>query len=84
MRDRTFVPVKVVNGVRWGDLAAISHAHEICGESVKRKEENFTFAGQHRVRLYVFKKNVHWRPLGQELDISAVVPDVPPRRNQQR
>jgi hypothetical protein len=60
-------------------------AHEICCESGKLKNENFSFSGGHRVRLYQFKKNVHWRiPDGAELDISNVVPDNARRRNQRR
>jgi hypothetical protein len=74
--------VKVVGSTRWGDLASLANAHEIIGEKCQLVEENFTFAGQHRVRLYRFKKNVHFKiPEGTTLDIAAVVPgQVPPRR----
>ena len=85
MRERIIVSVKVVNGERWGDLAVIGHAHEICGETVKLKNENFSFADGHRVRLYTFKKNVHWKiPAGATLDITDVAPGTAPRRQQQR
>lgn len=84
MRRRVFVSVKMVNGERWGDLSAIAPTHDICGERVDCIDSKFTFAGQHRVRLYRFRKNVHWR-LPQEaieLDISAVPVAQVPRRTQ--
>jgi hypothetical protein len=76
MRDRINVSIKKVNGEDWGDLNAIGLTHEICGEIVKRKEENYSFAGGHRVRLYQFKKNVHWKipAEGQLIDIGDVIP----------
>lgn len=75
MKPRISVPVKVVGGDQWAELHLFGLVHEICGEEVKLLKENFTFAGQHRVRLYKFKKNVHWKvPLGTKLDIEAVVP----------
>ena len=84
-RDTIKVTVKVVNGERWGDLSAIASAHDICGETVRCSDQNFPFAGQHRVRLYHFKKNVHWRiPIGVELDISGVQPEAAPRRQPRR
>ena len=85
MRSRIPVPVKIVNGERWGDLAALATSHEICAEKVNPKG-NISFAGQHRVRLYKFTKNVHWKiPTGVELDISEVLPaSVPTRRGQRR
>ena len=77
------IPVKVVNGEQWGDLTVYGLSHEVCGERVDPKNQNFSFAGGHRVRLYSFKKNVHWRiPRGQELNITDVVPEVAPRRQQ--
>lgn len=79
------VPVKTVNGEQWGELSVYALAHEFCGEDVKMKKENFTFAGGHRVRLYSFKKNVHWKiPVGQELNISDVTPENAPRRQAPR
>jgi hypothetical protein len=79
------VPIKVVAGERWGQLNYFGDAHLICGEVVKQKNENFSFAGGHRVRLFSFKKNVHWRipeDFPMELDIASVAPAVPPRRKQ--
>jgi hypothetical protein len=85
MRSRVFVPIKVVNGENWGDLASFSTSHEICGERVDPRKD-ISFAGGHRVRLYKFTKNVHWKiPTGVELDISEVPPaSAPPRRTQRR
>jgi hypothetical protein len=80
------VPVKIVGGERWGHLSALGDAaHFICGEDVWKKDENFSFAGGHRVRLYAFKKNVHWKiPEGVSLDISGVpAATSAPRRQQQ-
>lgn len=80
MRDRLSVSLKVFGSHKWGDLNAFGLTHEIVGETVSMKDQNFTFIGGHRVRLYSFKKNVHWRiPMGTELDISEVkpTPDVP-------
>ena len=75
MADHVRVPVKVVGTERWGQLSLLSDAHLICGETVKLKDEKYSFAGQHRVRLYSFKKNVHWKiPEGVSLDITAVPP----------
>ena len=85
MAERVFLPVKIVNGAKWADLCVYGHSHEICGESVKPKAESFSFAGGHRVRLYSFKKNVHWKiPEGTQLDISGVAGAAPPRRQQGR
>lgn len=83
MRDRVSVPVRMVDGERWGDLNVLASTHEICGEVVKCKNEKFSFAGQHRVRLFQFKKNVHWKiPEGIDLDITNVLPGAAPRRRQ--
>lgn len=67
---------------RWGALAFLAEQHEICGETVRMKEEGHSLFGQHRVRLYTFKKNVYWKiPAGVEVDISNVNPaSGPPRR----
>jgi hypothetical protein len=84
--DHVRIPVRMVNGVKWGNLSAISDTHEVVGEKVTKVEENFTFSGQHRVRLYRFRKNVHWRiPAGVAMfDISAVSVSDPPRRPQRQ
>jgi len=81
MADHVRVPVKVIGTDRWGELNLLGDAHLICGETVKLKDENFSFAGQHRVRLYSFKKNVHWKiPEGISLDVTAVAAAAAPRR----
>jgi hypothetical protein len=84
MSDHVRVPVKKVGSERWGQLSALSDAHLICGETVKLKDDNYSFAGQHRVRLYSFKKNVHWKiPEGITLDVTGVTPAATaPRRTQ--
>lgn len=84
MRKRISVPVKVVNNEDWGDLQALSsQAHEICGYDV-RQLKDMSFAGQHRMRLYRFKGNVHWRiPSGVPYDVTDVQPGKAPRRQRQ-
>jgi hypothetical protein len=85
MADHVRVPIKIVGTERWGQLSAFGDAHSICGEVVKLKNENFSFAGGHRVRLYSFKKNVHWKiPEGLSLDIAAVPAATAPRRTQRQ
>ena len=75
------VPVKKVNNELWGRLSAFGSRHAFCGEVIRLKNENFSFAGEHRVRLYSAEGNVHWRiPQGVKLDISQVAPAKPPRR----
>jgi len=77
------LPVKRVGSDHWAELGAVAPqwTHEICGEDVRLKDHNYSFAGGHRVRLYKFKKNVHWKiPTGVQLDISGVAPAQPPRR----
>jgi hypothetical protein len=77
MAETISIPIKVVNGVKWGDLSALGLAHEVCGETFKSKPD-LSFAGGHRVRLYYVKKNVHWRvSTGIEVDIAAVEPATP-------
>ena len=85
MAKRICLPVKRVGQDEWAEISAVAPqwTHEICGEDVRPKDLGFSFAGQHRVRLYKFKKNVHWKiPTGVvTLDISAVpVANPPPRR----
>jgi hypothetical protein len=84
MASHVRVPVKVIGTDRWGQLNLLGDTHLICGESVKLRDENYSLAGQHRVRLYTFKKNVHWKiPEGISLDVAAVAPaTTPPRRSQ--
>jgi hypothetical protein len=81
MAEQVRVPVKIVGTERWGQLSLLGDAHLICGETVQLKDSNFSFAGVHRVRLYSFKKNVHWKiPADISLDIAAVNPAPAPRR----
>lgn len=81
MASTVKVPVKVVNGITWGDLNALSVSHEIVAEEVYTQNPNYSFQGGHRVRKLKLKKNVHWAiPDGMELDISAV--PVEPARKQ--
>lgn len=75
------VPVKKVNSQPWGQLSLFGNQHEFCGEKIRLRDQNFSFAGGHRVRLYVAKGNVHWRiPEGVQLDITQVELANPPRR----
>ena len=89
MAKTVTVPVKVVGGSQWADLSALAptHTHQICAEQCKLQDNQYSFQGGHRVRLWGFKKNVHWRlPIGTELDIEDVAPaDGPaPRRHVRR
>lgn len=83
MKERVRVPVRQVGKDKWGHLSAVySGSHYICGEEAKKVNHNYSFVGQHRVRLYRFKKNVHWKlPSGVELEISSVPAANPPRRH---
>jgi hypothetical protein len=79
--DHVRVPVRLVNNARWGALAYLGETHEICAEKGDCIDQKFSFAGQHRVRLWRFRKNVHWKiPTGVDLDISGVQRAAPPRR----
>jgi len=76
------VPVKKVGKEEWGDLSVFGHSHEFVGEVCKLKDDKYSFAGGHRVRLYLFKKNVHWRIAATEFDISDVPPAEAARKKQ--
>ena len=79
------VRVRTVNNKNWGWLALLSERHEFCGEDIRPLNQNYSFADGHRVRLYVAKKNVHWRiPDGIALDIEGVPAANPPRRSQRQ
>jgi hypothetical protein len=81
MANHVRVPIKILGKERWGQLCLLGDSHLICGEAVKLKDENFSFAGGHRVRLYAFKKNVHWKiPDEVAFDIADVTPATSPRR----
>lgn len=74
------IPIKVIKGVKWGDLNSLCLSHVIVAEH-HQIEENYSFQGGHRVRRFKLKKNVHWLiPVdGVDLDITAVT-DSPPRK----
>jgi hypothetical protein len=84
MANHVQIPVKVIGTERWGMLSWLGvDTHLVCGESVKLKDEQFSFAGGHRVRLFLFKKNVAFKvPEGVPLDIAGVPPANAPRRSQ--
>jgi hypothetical protein len=86
MTETITLPIKKVNGERWAEISAhgASVTHFICGERVDQASD-LSFAGGHRVRLYKFKKNVHWKiPVGIELDIADLAPAQAPRRQGRR
>ena len=68
------VPVKTIGTENWGRLNHFGRSHIIVAEDFDLKDANFSFAGQHRVRRYKVKGNVHWQiPTGGKLyNISAV------------
>jgi hypothetical protein len=81
MAEHFKVPIRDVRGEKWGALAYLHQTHEICGEDVRSINDRFTFAGNHRVKLFRFKKNVYWRiPKEIIADISQVQPEIAPRR----
>jgi hypothetical protein len=83
--SRVRIPVKKWDGGEWGEISALGPTltYEIVGEDVRLHKEKYTFSGGHRVRLFKFKKNVHFRlPEGTKLDITAVPDGVPPPRRQ--
>jgi hypothetical protein len=80
------VPIKTLNGIQWADLSVHgpSATHIVCGEQTWGEGDISLFGG-HRVRSVKFKKNVHWRVLtGFDVDIAAVPPPEPPRRQVKR
>lgn len=81
MTEKICIPIREVRGEKWGALSYLGPNHEIVGEDVKCVNYRYSFAGNHRVQLYRFKKNVHWRlPKGVDLDISEVDKLRPRRR----
>lgn len=84
MRERIRIPIRVVNGEKWADLNSLGKKHLFCGYKISKKDDKFSFAGGHRVRLYSADGNVHFKiPTGIELDISNVSRSrLPPRRRQ--
>jgi hypothetical protein len=82
MSKKLSVPIKTIGAEEWAQLSAFGKDHIFCAEDFRVKEQNYTFAGQHRVRLISLKKNVHWKiPTGTPLDVAEVPPaGAPPRR----
>ena len=79
MTDFFSLPVKVHDKHRWGCLALLGKDHEICGETCHVVNENYSFAGGHRVRIYRIKKNVYWKIPGPLVaDIKNVAPPTIP------
>lgn len=73
MTQSLIIPVKEVRGDKWGCLDRLCDDHEIVGYDFKLKNDQYSFAGGHRVRLYKVKGNVHFRvPIGVTFDISSV------------
>jgi hypothetical protein len=82
--DRITLPVKKFRSDRWAEVCALapSLTYSIVGERCDLADANFSFIGGHRVRLYKFKKNVHFMvPTGVQIDISNVPSAAAPRRN---
>jgi hypothetical protein len=75
-------PITTVGNEDWACLSALAETHEFCAENFRLKNESYPFAGQHRVRLYSARKNVHWKiPKEVSVDISEVAPaGQPPLR----
>jgi hypothetical protein len=80
------VPIKTVGTEEWAQLCVFGKDHIVCAEDYRLKDQNYTFAGQHRVRLLSLKKNVHWKiPAGTYLDVTEVpAAGAPPRRQPTR
>lgn len=81
------LPTKVVSQRLWAEVSSLgpSLTYEVVGEVVHPVNDMYSFAGGHRVRLYRFKKNVHFRvPDGVEINISSVAPAEPARRQPPR
>lgn len=83
MSNRISIPYCVHDGWRWARLSLFGKDHHICAEDLTVVDNKYTFLGQHRVRLYKLKKNVHWR-IPEQYDISGVPPAEPPRRQPHR
>jgi hypothetical protein len=86
MPKKLSVPIKTIGADEWAQLTVFAKDHIFCAEECRVKEQNYTFAGQHRVRLISLKKNVHWKiPVGTPLDVTEVPPaGAPPRRQPNR
>jgi hypothetical protein len=86
--DRIAVPIRIYNGEKWGALTYIACGRplEVVAEQFEQKKENFSLFGQHRVRLFKLKANIHFKLPADAvtLDISGVPAAVqpPPTRRQ--
>ena len=82
------VPIRVYNGEKWGALSYIKGGRilEVVAEQFEHKKDNFSLFGQHRVRLYKLKANIHFKIPTEAvtLDISGVPAAVQPPRRQGR
>lgn len=68
------VPIRVVNGEKWGNLSVFGKDHQFVGTRFRQLKDT-SFLNQHGTRLIELKQMVHWRiPTGTELDISDVNP----------
>jgi hypothetical protein len=82
MSEHVRIPVREYGREKWGWLSALCPDHEIVGYDFKMVDQNYSFVGGHRVRLYKIKGNVHFKiPSGIEFDISAVAPAAPRRQD---
>jgi len=85
MKERIRVPIRIVNGQKWGHLGAFCTNHEVCADDFRLKDNKFSFANGHRVRLYKVSGTVHFKvPAGTKLDITDVTPRELPRRQQRQ
>jgi hypothetical protein len=85
--DKIVVPIRMYNGEKWGALTYIACGRplEVVAEQFEQKKDNFSLFGQHRVRLFKLKANIHFKlpPDAVTLDISNVPASTqPPTRRQ--
>jgi hypothetical protein len=81
MSERVSIPIRLHKNQKWGWLSAICPDHEIVGYDFKLVDAQYSFLGDHRVRLYKVKGNVHFKiPTGARFDISAVPAAAPQQR----
>lgn len=81
--SRVSLPVKKHDKADWAEISSLGPTltYYVVGEKVDCADQNYSFIGGHRLRKYKFKKSVHFTvPVGTQLDISAVAPQTPPRR----
>ena len=68
------VPLKKFGNDLWADLGALgSRVWEVTCEKSDLKDNQYSFIGGHRVRLFKLKDNVHFKlPADFKVDIRAV------------